>query len=219
VWRFFKNPNRVQSASMVRKSCRGVTFVALVAAMVSLAACSNLGNRAASRKPPLPPENVEVDIVDRGVLVSWQPSARADRYTVFWGEESGEQHHLTDVAEPPLLLAGLGKGQLLYFTVTAWNPCGESTYSTEVPFVYDDNPANAGVYLDKGNEAAGKDAFIDAHAYYSTVIRLNPQNADAYLYRAVMNQKLKREELARTDFLTAEKIFKEKRLSMRQRER
>lgn len=204
---------------MERKSDRGVRFVVLLAAILSLVACANLGSKASSRKPPLPPDSLTIDIVDKGILVSWQASARADRYTVFWGEESGQQHHFADTDGPPVLISGLEKGQLHYLAVTAWNQHGESAYSAEVPFVYDDNRSNAGLYLDKGNECAKKESFIDAHAYYSTVIRLDPNHVDAYLYRAVMNQRLKREELARSDFLAAEKIFKDRRLSMRQGER
>lgn len=160
-----------------------------------------------------------MDIVNNGILIWWQPTPRANRYTVFWGPESGQHRYFVEAEQPPILLLGIQKGQLNYFAVTAWNEFGESMYSAEVALVNDNNSANAGFYLKKGHECARKEAFIDAHAYYSAVIRLDPRRVDAYLYRGAINQKLKREEMARSDFIVAEKMFKDQRLSLRQAKR
>jgi Tfp pilus assembly protein PilF len=102
---------------------------------------------------------------------------------------------------------------LYYFAVSSWNARGESGYSPEQAFLYDDEPGRASVYLGRGSESAQKGLYAEAHAYLSAAIRLDPGNAEAYRQRAVLHEKLNQIEYARQDYQMAEKIFKKQPLS------
>jgi tetratricopeptide (TPR) repeat protein len=156
---------------------------------------------------------VKVEMVDRGLQVAWQPVLGAKKYTVFWGFSPGQYRGMLDTTDNAVILAGLAKGEMLYLAVTAWNERGESHCSGEQAVVNDDDPGRANLYTAKGQEALQKGAYLDADAYLSAAIRLNPQNAEAYRYRGMLYERLSKAGLAQEDYQRAEKIFKSKLLS------
>jgi Tfp pilus assembly protein PilF len=58
-----------------------------------------------------------------------------------------------------------------------------------------------------------------AQAYFSAAIRLDPGNLYAYQSRAILRQKINQPDLAREDEAMAAKLFKNKRISLRQASR
>jgi hypothetical protein len=185
-------------------------MLSVLSTFVLLTSCGFWGGKSTSRKPPVPPSSVDVASAQDGVQLSWNCTPDVTKYTVFWGFESGEYRGLVDAEDCALILSGLKKGELYYFAATAWNKNGESNYSSEKAFVYDDDPARAGHYAAKGHELVLAGDFLDAQAYLSAAIRLNPQQPDAYLSRAVLHERLSRSDLARQDRQQAEKLLKNK---------
>jgi Tfp pilus assembly protein PilF len=95
---------------------------------------------------------------------------------------------------------------LYRFAVTTWNQKGESDYSQSFAHIYDSDSSRSAHYVNKGNEMMRSGAFQDAYIYFSTAIRLDPQNAGAYEGRARVNEKFDRLDLASQDYARAEKI-------------
>lgn len=193
-----------------------VLVFALLCAHLLLVSCGNWGQGAKTRKPPHPPATVKAELVNQGLQISWNVVPGATKYTVFWGFESGEYRGMLNTRDSAVILAGLGKGQLLYIAVTAWNARGESRYSEEQALVNDDDPRHADVYVAKGQDALQKGAYRDANAYLSAAIRLAPLNADAYRFRGLMYERQSKSDLAHEDYQKAEQIFKKKLLSKKQ---
>ncbi len=113
------------------------------------------------------------------------------------------------------LISDVKEGDLYYISMTAWNSRGESNYSIEQAIVYGANPESAAIYLSKGNEAMKRGFANQAHAYFCATIRLDPENADAYRSRAALYEAINWNELARKDYMTAEKIRKNRAISTR----
>jgi Flp pilus assembly protein TadD len=128
---------------------------------------------------------------------------------------SGQYRSMGNSATNLAFISDLVVGDLYYVAVTSWNARGESNYSTEQAVVYDTNPARADVYVAKGNEALNKGLAKQAHAYFSAAIRLDPENVDAYRSRAVLYEKINRNELASKDHKMAEKLEKNRTVSTR----
>lgn len=166
-----------------------------------------------------PPEKVRVDLMREGIRVSWKPVPGAQYYTVFWGQEKGEYKGLVNVGESSIVLTGLNKGELYVIAVTSWNKVGESYYSEEQIAVYDDDPANANFYLTKANELMSKGALKEANAYFSLAIVLAPNNPAVYKDRAAFFEKTSRLDLARKDRETAEKLYKDAKITLGPAER
>ena len=101
---------------------------------------------------------------------------KAIKYTVFWGSEEGEYRNLEDTKEHSMKLPGLKRGERYNFAVSAWNAKGESDYSNEVVILNDFDSARAPHYLNRGNELLERGYFLDAHLYFTTAIRLDPNN-------------------------------------------
>ena len=69
------------------------------------------------------------------------------------------------------------------------------------------------MYVAKGQEALRQKEYPEADAYLSAAIRLDPRNADAYRYRAMLYERISKSALAHEDHQWAERIFKKKLLS------
>ena len=187
---------------------QGLLISLVLFSLALLVSCSSIGDTAGSRKPPVPPEGIQVRVGDQGLEVSWKSVPGATHYTLFWGPDSGQYKNLTNSPKCQALISGLNKGDMYYVAVTSWNARGESNYSQEQTVVYDDNPARAGVHLAQGQRAMKRGLNAEAHAYFSAAIRLDPENAEAYQCRAVLYEMINESELARRDHQTAEKLYK-----------
>lgn len=165
---------------------------------------------------PPPPGDVQVDAARGGLRVGWIPVPGALYYTVFWGTERGQFKYLADSKHCDVLIADLYKGDLYNLAVTSWNENGESNFSRELLYVYDDpGSGRAAAHLSRGNELARRGLFKDAYAYLSAAIRLDPTNAEAYRSRAMLSEKMGRAESARKDYAAAEKLFNRKPISLK----
>lgn len=192
-----------------------VAGVFLITAQCLLSSCSSVGETSSPNKPPQAPENIKIRVVNQGLEVSWTCVRGTSQYTLFWGVERGDYRALANTNACSAILIGLKKGDLYYFAVSSWNARGESGYSPEQAFLYDDEPGRASVYLGRGTESVQKGLYAEAHAYLSAAIRLDPGNAEAYRQRAALHEMLNQIEYARQDYQMAEKIFKKKPLSTR----
>ena len=189
---------------------------ALVLSCFFLVSCSSSVNQRGAQNAPAAPTHVRLAMVPQGLEVAWEPVSGATHYTLFWGLERGEYKSLVNCNSPAVVLAGLNKEQLYFFAVTAWNQRGESNFSNEEILVYDDGSGRSETYLAKGNDLMNKGHYLGAHAYFSAAIRLDPGNLHAYQSRAALHEKIDRPDLAREDEAMAEKLFKKKRISLRQ---
>jgi tetratricopeptide (TPR) repeat protein len=165
---------------------------------------------------PAAPTDVRLAIVPKGLEAAWKPVSGATRYTLFWGSERGDYKNLVNCDRPAVVLSGLGKEQLYFFAVTAWNQHGESNFSGEQALVYDDGSGRPETYVAKGNDFMGRGQYASALAYFSAAIRLDPSDLYAYQSRAALHEKIHRPDLARQDQAMAEKLFKQRRISLRQ---
>jgi hypothetical protein len=190
-----------------------LALVLLLSAQMLVVSCGNWGERRPAMKPPLAPEELSLRIVSQGLLASWTPAPGATHYTLFWGTERGEYWGFTDASQCSLIVANLSPAQLYYFAVTAWNEKGESNYSPERPFVYDNDKTHAGEYVSRARQAMADGWYADAQAYVSAALRLDPDNAEAQRFRAILHEKMQRSGLARDDHSEADKLTKKKALS------
>ncbi len=180
-----------------------------------ISSCNPVGGIAGPLKPPVPPEGVQIQVAEKALEVRWNEVPGATHYTIFWGTESGQYRSLANAADTSAMILDVKGGDLYYIAMTAWNERGESNFSPEQAIVYDTNPDRAVVYLAKGNEAMKRGLTVQAHAYYCATIRLDPENADAYRSRAVLYEAINWNELARKDYVTAEKLEKNRAVSTR----
>ena len=180
-----------------------------------LTSCSSVGDTASHRKPPVSPESIHVRVAEKGLEVHWKEVQGATYYTIFWGTETGQYRSMANSDGNSALISDVKEGDLYYIAMTAWNARGESNFSVEQAIVYDTNPERAIIYLAKGNEAMKRGLTNQAHAYFCAAIRLDPENADAYRSRAVLYEAINSNELARKDYLTADKLQKNRAMSTR----
>jgi len=181
-----------------------------------LLSCSSSGRPEGAQNAPAAPVHVHLAITAQGLQVAWEPVLGTTHYTLFWGLERGDYKSLVDCDRPAVVLRGLKNGELYFFAVTAWNRRGESNFSNEEVVVYDDGTGRPETYLAKGNDLMIRGYYSGAQAYFSAAIRLDPDNLYAYQSRATLYEKIDRPDLAREDEARAEKLFKEKRISLRQ---
>ena len=194
---------------MVRIVSR-LVFVLPLLAVVLVASCGNWGERRPVTRPPMAPEELSLRIVPQGLMASWSQVPGATHYTLFWGTERGEYWGFADASQHSLIVANLTPAQLYYFAVTAWNGKGESIYSPERPFVYDNDKTHAGEYVSKARKAMADGWYADAQAYLAAAIRLDPNNPEAHRFRAILREKMHRSGLARDDHSEADRLTKEK---------
>ncbi len=195
---------------------RELLVTALVLSHLLLLSCSSSVNQGGAQNAPAAPTHVRLAIVAQGLEVSWEPVSGATHYTLFWGSERGEYKSLANCDSPAVILAGLNRKQLYFLAVTAWNQRGESNFSKEQVMVYDDGSGRPETYLAKGNDLMNRGHYAGAQAYFSAAIRLDPGNLYAYQRRATLHEKIDRPDLAREDEAMAEKLFQNKRISLRQ---
>ncbi len=180
-----------------------------------LLSCSSSITPGTVRNPPAAPTHVGLVIVPQGLEITWQPVSGATHYTVFWGSNREDYRGLVNCDRSALVLRGLKNEKLYFFAVTAWNPRGESGFSGEQALVYDDGSARPEIYLAEGKDLMNKGEYMAASAYFSAAIRLDPRNLRAYQNRALLQEKIHRPDLARQDRATAEKLFREQRITLR----
>lgn len=152
-------------------------------------------------------------MVPEGLNFIWSPVPGAERYTLFWGKEREQYSGLLDVSCCSMKVGGFEQGQLYSFAVTAWNEHGESELSGEEVFIYDDDPKRAAHYIAQGHELLKMGRFRDAHTYFDTAIRLDPDSAYAYQSRAVLYEKVNRPRLAKQDYAKAQELLKKRPLT------
>ncbi len=197
---------------MVRIVSRLALFL-LLSALMLVGSCGNWGESRPAVKPPLAPEDLSLQIVRQGLMATWTPVPGATHYTLFWGSERGEYWGFADASQSSLIVANLTPAQLYYFAVTAWNDKGESTYSSERPFVYDTDKTHAGEYVAKARQAMADGWYFDAQAYVSAAIRLDPDNPEAHRFRAILHEQMQRSGLARDDQTEVDTLRNKKALS------
>jgi tetratricopeptide (TPR) repeat protein len=122
---------------------------------------------------------------------------------------------MADCQSHSLLITGLRPGRLYALAISSWSHVGESDFSREKLFVYDNGLGRPAAHLAKGSQLMREGHFTEAHAYITAAIRLDPRLADAYRVRAALNEHLKQPELARQDYAKAEKLFNGDRISLR----
>jgi len=206
----------VEGVVLVVEKIRESVVTVIVLSNLLLLSCSSSINQGGAQSAPTAPRDVRLAIATQGLEMSWEPVSGATHYTVFWGSERGDYRGLVNCDCPALVLTGLNREQLYFLAVTAWNQRGESNFSDEQVLVYDDGSGRPETYLAKGNDLMNRGHYVGAHAYFCAAIRLDPANLDAYQSRAMLHEKINRPDLARQDQAMAEKLFKKKRISLRQ---
>ena len=186
---------------------------AIVLLSFLLIGCSGPGPKKVVEIAPDPPQNVRITQAEGVVLLAWDCEPDVTHYTVFWGTKRHLYRNLADTSACEVTLARFRKGTTYFVAVTAWNRQGESDYSTETGFVYDDDPTRAPHYLAEGGRLMQTGNLKDAEMYLSAAIRLDPTNASGYQLRARLFESTNRLDQAEDDHKTAEQILKEKRLS------
>lgn len=198
------------------KSLKLLSIAVLMLSQIWLAACGITGGGSVAGNTPPPPRDVQVEAARGGLRVTWAPVPEALHYTVFWGTERGQFRFLADSKHCDVLITNLRKGELYCLAVTSWNGKGESNFSDEVLYVYDDPGSSvAATHLGKGHELARQGLVKDAYAHLSAAIRLDPTNSTAYRSRASLSEKLGMTESARQDYAEAEKLFNRKPITLK----
>ncbi len=174
-----------------------------------LMACSS-SSKQATGMPPKPPTDLKTQVVAQGVEISWASVQGATHYTIFWGSNPRDYKFMGNSNDAAVLLASIQKEKMYYVAVTAWNQFGESVYSGEQSFVYDDQLQNSAKHVAKGEELLQKGYYHDAKAYFSAAIACDPENAEAYQRRALVHENLSLVDSAKKDYAKAESIYKKK---------
>lgn len=193
---------------------RSAVTIIIVMLPLIFGSCTGSGGTGVGR-PPHPPQAVSVEIVEEGAKVSWNLVPGATHYTVFWGPTRKNYRGMADCQTPCLLITGLRPGKLYALAVSSWNDAGESDFSREEVFVYDNGKGSPAGYLAKGSQLMREGRFSEACAYITAAIRLDPRLADAYRLRAALHEQLNEPDLARQDYAMADKLFKGNRISLR----
>ena len=186
---------------------------ALVVLFLFVASCGS-GTNSAAYKTGAAPAEIQVEEVPQGIRIAWSPVEDAASYTVFWGREPTEYKNYFNTTECSLIISGLSKGELHCFAVTSWGHRGESDYSREIVYVYDDDPNRSSAHLAKGKELMSNGLYPEANAYLSAAIRLHPESADAYSSRASLYDRMEEPDSAKKDRATAERLSNRKTASL-----
>lgn len=192
---------------------RGFQICTLFVAVMAVASCGT-GTNSGGTKAAVPPPSIQVDEVPQGVRIKWPAVKNALYYTVFWGSTPTEYRSFANSPNCSAIISGLNKGEMHCFAVTSWNERGESDYSKEAIYVYDEEPARWPEHLAKGKELMANGLYPEAHAYISAAIRMEPGRADAYKSRALLYEKMEEPTLAKKDHVRAEKLSNRKTASL-----
>jgi hypothetical protein len=196
-----------------------MSYLVVIACAALLISCGGPKSEQLVGDPPNPPVDLMVDQVSEGVRVSWKPTETATQYTVFCGSESGMYRNLFNARECSLVIGNFHDGNLYTFAVTAWNENGESQFSREEALVYDRDRKRAASHYQRGSTLMAQGSHQQAYAYLNAAIRLDPDNAEAYRTRALLNEKLNRQDLAGKDRALAEQLHNKKLVSLHQNNR
>ncbi|MEW6111626.1 MAG: tetratricopeptide repeat protein [Thermodesulfobacteriota bacterium] len=190
---------------------RGV--LGLIAAVTFLTSCNSAQQTGTPRRAPAPPTNVKLQIVDHAIHLSWNASEGAHHYTVMWGTDPGEFRDLADFPSNTAIITNPKRGEKYHFAVTAWNGSGESACSREAAIIFDDRPDRADRYVSKGNDLMNQGRYDEAELYFSTAIRVDPENPEAYQSRAQLYENSKKPDLAKKDQAMAGQMMKKRPVS------
>jgi tetratricopeptide (TPR) repeat protein len=182
-------------------------------ALVMLSSCMSGTISETPERAPASPVGLEAEMTDKGVSLRWQGVAGATRYTVFWGTRRGAFRNLVNCTSTEVTLSNLPEGHAYYFAVTAWNAKGESDYADQQLVIYDRSPSHAERYLAKGVELMRRGHYDEAKVYLSAVIRLNPDNVQAYRARGQIFRETSLPKPAQADFQRARQVEQLHKLS------
>ncbi|MCL5125025.1 MAG: hypothetical protein M1511_11105 [Deltaproteobacteria bacterium] len=191
-------------------------YVILLVAFLFVSSCGGQSGRFVSTVPPAPPTSLSFKTTDQGLLVSWRPVPEALKYTLFWGPEKSEFRRLVESKSPAVLIKGIPNGVLNYFAVTSSSAHVESQFSHELPFIYDTDPKNAPVHLQKAQQLAHNGNLREALVHISAAINLDSSNPVYYRERAKLRDQLGLTKAAKNDLEIAEKLYMKKRLTLKQ---
>ncbi len=202
----------------MKSTVKRYILVILIAAIGLSVSCTSSEDRKMSSRPPGAPQGLTAGLVEEGVRLTWDAVPGATQYSVFWGDDDHSYSGFFLAESNHFTIGGLRKGECFTFSVTAWNPRGESDYSRPCSVVYDDDPTRAPHYVSVGERLMGDGRYREAQAYLTAAIRLDPRNAVAYQRRAQLYQRTNQVERARRDLSRAETIMKDKPLSQTEEE-
>ncbi|MFA6222910.1 MAG: hypothetical protein WC647_11420 [Desulfomonilaceae bacterium] len=97
-----------------------------------------------------------------------------------------------------------------YIAVTAASANVERRFSHETPHVYDTDPQNAPLHIQKTIQLGNRGDFEEAFLHLSAAIKLDPQNSDYYRERAKLRVQLGFMNEANKDLAIAEATLQEK---------
>lgn len=148
-------------------------------------------------------------------MVSWPPVPGATKYTLFWGQDKSEYRRFVETKSSAVIIRGIQTAVLNYFAVTAASAHAESRFSHETPYVYDTDPKNAPLHVQKAIQLGKHGDFEEALLLLSAAIKLDPQNSDYYRERAKLRAQHGFMNEANKDLAIAEKLYMKKQISLK----
>jgi len=182
----------------------------LLATLFGIVSCADQPGESVCTIPPNPPNELSFEPVDQGLMVSWPPVPGASKYTLFWGQEKSEYRRFVETKSSAVIIKGIQAVDLIYFAVTAASAHIESRFSHETPYVYDTDPKNAPLHIQKAIQFGKHGDFEEALLHLSAAIKLDPQNSDYYRERAKLRVQLGFMNEANKDLAIAEATLQEK---------
>lgn len=188
----------------------------LLATFFGLVSCGSQTGGFVSTVPPNPPSALSFEKVDQGLLVTWRPVPGALKYTLFWGPEKYEYKKLVETRSPAVIIKGMQNGVLNYFAVTSASAHAESRFSREAPFIYDSDPKNAPLHMQKAMNLVTSGHAKEALLHVGSAIELDSRNPEYYRERAKLREQLGLQNEAKKDLAIAEKLYMKKRISFKE---
>ncbi len=188
----------------------------LLATLLAVVSCGPQTGGAVSTIPPNPPKELSFKTADQGLLVSWGPVPGASKYTLFWGPDKSEYRRFVETKSSAVIIKGIENGVLNYFTVTAASPHAESRFSHETPYVYDTDPQNAPMHMQKAIKLGRRGDIKEALLHLGVAIKLDSQNPEYYRQRAKLKEQIGLNNEAKKDLAIAEGLYMKKKISLKQ---
>lgn len=151
-----------------RLFCLGV----ICALVFGLTSCGGQNSALLSTIALPPPDGIEFQNVEQGLMVSWPSVPGASKYTLFWGPEESDYRRIVETTSHAVIIKGLTRGQLNYFAVTASTPHVESRLSKETPYVYDSDVRHTGTEVQEPLKKETKGNFMEALTHLVGAIKL-----------------------------------------------